>query len=453
MGESFMLRNKLVVIGLVLFVFVCSFSGCNRALWSIARPVLHIDKGPFIPFTPVDYEIPSIDDPVHTWTYHWPEDYKSILEADCSPVVDEEGNIYFTGKNGYLYSLNPAGEVRWKKKGFDNSLVLTQEGLVVHTRANSLIHFDFDGNIKWVNQGCFGDGREGCLFLAPNGYLFFSDANFIVNLDAQGRTRWVLPLKDFYMINFFFDENSNAYLTYFDSYDEDDPRYKEGQESIEYYMISVSPEGKLRWRKTICHDRNFNDDFSPKDGRIQNTFLLALSTSPLHKGQDDLFDDQRRRPKVITAYNTDGEELWNMVEERYGLFEDEYTVGPNGNLYTYFNAKHEEYDSKNPSSKYAGNTLQCISPQGDTIWAIPFEDQIHTAPSFDSERNLYIGTRSKNHKNNLYSFTSDGIERWSLRDIEVACGFKFQLVLSPKQKIHFTTWNQSLLFCIEEKKE
>jgi outer membrane protein assembly factor BamB len=251
-------------------------------------------------------------------------------------------------------------------------------------------------------------------------------------------------------MNCFFDENSNAYLTYFDSYDEDDPRYEEGQESIEYYMISVSPEGELRWRKTICHDRNYNDDFTPKDGRIQDTFLMALSTSPLHKGQDDLYDDQRRRPKVITTYNIDGEELWNTTEERYGLFEDEYTVGPNGNLYVCFSAEHEEYDGKNLSSLYAGSTLQCLSPQGERIWAIPFEDLICTAPSFDSEGNLYVGTWSKHSRDNLYSFTSDGIERWSLRDIEVACGFNFQLVLSPKQKIHFTTGGQSLLFCIEE---
>jgi outer membrane protein assembly factor BamB len=443
-----MMRNKLVVVGLAIFVFASSLSGCNRILWSTIRPVLRIDGGPFVPFTPVEFEIPSIEHPVHTWTYHWPEDYKSILEAACSPMVDEEGNIYFIGRNRYLYSLDPAGKVRWKKKGFRDSMVLIQEGLVAHTLGKSLIHFDFDGNQKWEVQGCWM-GMYESLYLAPNGYLLFSDGSFIVNLDAQGRTRWVLPLEDSFFKNCFFDENSNAYLTYFESYDEDDPRYKEGQESIEYFMISVSPEGELRWRKTICHDRNYNDDFTPKDACIQDTFLLALSTSPLQKGQDDLFDDQRRRPKVITAYNTDGDELWNTTEERYGLFEDEYTVGPNGNLYVYFNAKHEEYDGKDPSSRYAGSTLQCISPQGETMWANPFEDQIHTAPSFDSEGNLYIGTRS----NNLYSFTSEGTERWNLRDIEVACGFKFQLVLSPKQKIHFTTGGQSLLFCIEEKKE
>jgi len=233
-----MLRNKLVVIGFVLFVFVCSFSGCNRALWSIARPVLHIDKGPFIPFTPVDYEIPSIDDPVHTWTYHWPEKYERTLEAVCSPMVDEDGNTYFIGRNSYLYSLNPAGEVRWKKKGFSDSMVLTQEGLVAHTRMNSLIHFDFEGNRKWEIQGCWGSMYEP-LHLAPNGYLLFNESRFVVNIDAQGRTRWVLPTEDSLFMNCFFDENSNAYLTYFDSYDEDDPRTKEGQESIEYYMISV----------------------------------------------------------------------------------------------------------------------------------------------------------------------------------------------------------------------
>jgi outer membrane protein assembly factor BamB len=448
-----MKRCQFILIWLVVVVFFgLSFSGCKRVLWSTIRPILRIDRGPYVPFTSLDFDFPGIEHPVQSWTYHWPENYESILEAACSPVVDEEGNIYFIGSNGYLYSLDPAGEVRWKKKGFDNSMVLTQEGLVAHTRMNSLIHFDFDGNIKWEVQGCWGSMFDP-LHLAPNGYVLFSDDDFIVTIDAQGKTMWVLPLEDSFFKNCFFDENSNAYLTYFDSYDEDDPRTKEGQESIEYYMISVSPEGRMRWRKTICHEWNFNDDFSPKDGRIQDTFLLALSTSPLQKGQDDLHEDRRRRPKVITAYNTDGEELWNMVEERYGLFENEYAVGPNGNLYTYFNAEYEEYDGKNPSSRYAGSTLQCISPQGDTIWAIPFEDQIGTAPSFDSERNLYIGTRSKNYNDNLYSFTSDGIERWSLRDIEVACGFNFQLVLSPKQKIHFTTGGQSLLFCIEEKKE
>ncbi|MDD4615129.1 MAG: hypothetical protein PHI40_07000 [Caldisericia bacterium] len=119
-----MMRNKMVVVGLALFVLACSFSGCNRVLDSAMYPILHTDKGPYTPFTPIDFDFPGIEHPVQSWTYHWPEDYERTLEAVHSPTVDEEGNIYFIGKNSYLYSLDPAGEVRWKKKGFAKSMVL-----------------------------------------------------------------------------------------------------------------------------------------------------------------------------------------------------------------------------------------------------------------------------------------------------------------------------------------
>jgi hypothetical protein len=447
-------RKKLVSVCLVVVMsLVTSLNGCNILNLSTMPPSLHIDRGPFVPFTHVEDEIPSIDNPVQSWTYHWPEDYDRVLEAITEPLVDKDGNVYFLGKNDYFYSIDTNGELIWNDKGYKEPIVVAEEGIVAKNYIKNLNLTDLEKNLKWSTKVCF-DGYQDSLYLAPNGYLVYLDFGNIVGLDSQGKTMWVYK-NIFVADNCFFDENSNAYITYSYSYNEKSSKYKEGEDNFEYFMMSISPEGELRWRQSICSDRNYIDTFTPKDNRINDVFLLAYSTSSIvledHTKWTDWYQGLRQSPKVIKAFNTDGEELWQMREERNGLYRTQYTVGSDNQLYFSFNSSFD--DPKEPSSSPPLDNLMCVSKTGEIIWDIPFKEDITTAPSLDSEGNIYVGIMSSHFHNHIYSFFPDGTSRWVLNDIDVASEFKSNLILSPKGKIHFTTVNQSLLFCIEEAQE
>lgn len=448
-----MMRNKMVVVGLTLFVFVCSFSGCNRVLDSAMYPILHKDKGPFVPFTPIDFDFPGIEHPVQSWTYHWPEDYERKLEAACSPTVDEEGNIYFIGKNGYLYSLDPAGEVRWKKKGFAKSMVLAKEGILLLTHAKTLIHFDFDGNILWDEPVMWWLGVDA-LKISPSGYLYYNDGEYIVCMDSQGKTVWAFHNIFGGVETLSFDEDSNAYMVGSRIYEK---KNEQGikEEQYETSLFSISSQGKLRWRQIVCKDRNYNDGFTPKGGYIQDTILVALSTSTLNIGDsneswEEWFDDIRIQPKLIMAFNTEGEKLWERTEEKPGLFDIQYSVGPDGHIVYSFNTESYRVDSDQSIPESEHHVLTCVSNDGSVLWNHSFEHAIHTPVTFDSEGNLYVGTVSPKNKDSLYSLSSDGQVRWELVDIDTAYDYSYNLVGSPTPRLYFTTQNQSLLFCIEE---
>ncbi|MCK5848648.1 MAG: hypothetical protein KAH01_05570 [Caldisericia bacterium] len=176
-------RKKLVSIGLaVILISGFSLSGCSEFTMSTMLPVLKIDRGPYVPFAIVDEEIPSIDHPVQSWTYHWPEDYSKVLEAETEPLVDDDGNVYFLGKNRYFYLVNTNGELIWDIP-FNEDI----------TTAPSL---DSDGNI----------------------YLGIMSSHFHNNIYSfypDGTSRWVL--EDIDVASEFKSNNLTCYLVFIDS--------------------------------------------------------------------------------------------------------------------------------------------------------------------------------------------------------------------------------------------
>ncbi len=48
----------------------------------------------------------------------WEFDFDNLPEDHTNgygtPCIDQNGNIYFPHRNGYLYSINPSGSLNWK---------------------------------------------------------------------------------------------------------------------------------------------------------------------------------------------------------------------------------------------------------------------------------------------------------------------------------------------------
>jgi outer membrane protein assembly factor BamB len=92
-----------------------------------------------------------------------------------SPAQDQWGNFYFGSEDGYLYSLTPSGNLRWKFKsegGIESSPVLDSMGNVYFgSKDFSLYSLDPSGNLR------FSFRTEGSIISTPaissDGKVFF----------------------------------------------------------------------------------------------------------------------------------------------------------------------------------------------------------------------------------------------------------------------------------------
>jgi outer membrane protein assembly factor BamB len=442
------------VKGALLVLVVCllsfSLSSCFAVYKLIDRMEYRPDKGPFTPFTPLVFEPEGIDHPEHAWTYHWPENYDKTLMALTAPLVDRGGNVYFVGFNQYLYSLNSSGERSWAEKTFFDPLVVCEEGLVVGV-SRGIKLLDFDGNELWKKDMEMGD-----FFLAPDGFLIGNAWGRLLSFDAKGKLRWnllILPPEGeeydhFLFRDCFFDVESNGYYLYSAAMPvrTDNKKYTD----YEYHavLVSVTPEGEIRWKKKVSEDFALLDKFLPtKESLVKDTFLLAF-----HEAEEEESSETRTRDWqyesnsiIIKAFSTDGELLWQMEETRQGYHDLAYAIDQDNSFYFSFHERRAEDGDWTLVSSH----LMSWSKEGDLRWSTAIPYLIETPPLLDKRQHLYIGVEEG--ETNLMAFFPDGSEKWRTK-VEVLYGFWHSLTFGSDRSLYFTSEDQSLLFCVRERK-
>ncbi len=438
------------------FLLVFSLISCATIYNFMDQLEYRIDPGPYTPFTPVVFEAEGIDQPEHAWTYHWPESYNRTLESLTAPSIDQEGNIYFVGYNRYLYALDSSGERKWGKKSFFDPLVVSEEGLIVRS-SRGIMLLDFDGNELWKRNMTVGE-----YFLAPDGFLVGKAWDRLVSFDSNGKLRWYLPFKDdqydYYSLKgCFFDTQANGYYIFNASVPETAEMKKNMQFTYHTIMMSVSSEGLLRWKKVLSTERQFLEDFVPtKESLVKDTFLLAFHQAEREEPPEVMtqkwYDESRVRwwdakktnPKTIKAFNTDGEELWEMEEKRLGLHDLDYAIDQENNFYFSFNEREADDEVLPLVSAH----LMSWSKEGDLLWSNAIPYLIETPPLLDNHRHVYVGVEEG--ETNLMAFYPDGTEKWRTK-VDVLYRYKHSLSFGPDRSIYFTSKIQSLMFCVREK--
>jgi len=416
----------------VATLFSISFVSCSKI------GTQSDSKNSFTLFTPISTDYPSVDNPNLAWTYHWPEDYDSVLEASTAPATDLDGNCYFIGHNSYLYALSPSGEVRWNKKDYYrplsvDKLTITEEGILAESGSLQLI--SFDGEIIWEIDSMLRD-----YYLAPNGTLFcFTLDKKVLGIDAKGKTMWStkdIPQK-MSLEGAFFDSNSNGYFVMYCP--------ETDTQKSHYCIVSISPTGDIRWNKRLPHNRgDFINEFLPNN-TIQDTFLLAYTTDSGPESENEEYDYytmERKEEKILEAYNLDFEKVWEVKVPRMGIYEDRYAVSKENNFTIVFN----EVDMNTHNSPLINSYLTCFSKEGTKMWERAFDYSIATCPTFDAHQNMYLWFYSTDY--NLCSMNPDGSFRWTYY-LEHSNGCKFPVTLSPVGSIFTTSRYQSLMFCVK----
>ncbi len=195
-----------------------------------------------------------------------------------SPVLDYNGNIYFGSTDGYLYSLNSAGELRWKYKanGAINSTPLVYENKIFFGTSNGTFYcLDFYGNLIWkldiggrIEEGANVDNSRGIIY-------FTSTKGYVYAVNTNGNIIWKKYIAEGLRSSPAIDKNGTIYvgnlyafhpngslkwkfLTYSPSYignpviDDDGIIYTG---SGECYIYAIYPNGTLKWNKLIAWSR------------------------------------------------------------------------------------------------------------------------------------------------------------------------------------------------------
>ncbi len=395
---DFMRMNKLVY-GILIFLFLSALvntsflaSGLRNntkdrlsqcGIWPLGRgDTANTGRSPFIS-APNGGKI--------LWTYNLPANISFSYGTNI--VVDSNKNIYFSTKNGYVYSIAANGEYKWRTN-INNSVIFSGGPFIgpnniVYVKNNVGIPPPFytpnfylyaisqRGEILWFYN--FSENGVTSLTFDENGtiyvgsqegiYLFYSNGtlkehytfpNHIYGLAFKDEILYACTEGKIYAL----EKDSKVIW----SVDIDLPKTPPvvGDDGTIYcvtmnhtlYVISYT--GEVKWTKDGVMDMGYG---------YKNSIYAVLST-----------DDADKRILSKLSANS-GEVLWRHPID--GYFVDALVI--EGNNYVYVATSN----SKNYTSQ-----IYYFSPDGKIVWRLNFNEEITTKMALDSRGTLYVGIRN-----------------------------------------------------------
>jgi len=392
----------------------------------------------------------GINQPVNGWQFMWKEDYDKYIGVLSNLSVDEEGNCYFCGWNGYLYAVSSKGVLKWSKKTLFSTfstVQVTKDGFII---ADNYL-FNKEGNLlRKLDVTSFAIGNDGLLhgisltfnsyslifdLLSQKSTLYETEAVYLVAVDKNKNRKinYKIPIQlnasSFYN-RIFFDTRSNIYYLLLD--------FKESEER--YYLFSLTSQGLLRWYKKLPD--NLIIDFIPNGVIVSDAILIACDEANPSNDFFRSWEEKRNKPKHLKALSTSsGEELWNYDIFNKGYFDTSYAVGADYRFYAAFSAEDT-------------TVLYAFLENGKLLWKRSIICPESTSPVVDSDNHVYIGVGSGGEfERYIYSFYPDGKTKWKLKQPNAHAAFDHSLVLGPNQTIYYCTENQNIIYTVKKKGE
>ncbi len=114
-----------------------------------------------------------------------------------SPVVAPDGTVYASSTSGYLYAINPAGELRWKSFTGPvwSSPLLSGNTIYVRNSEGWVYAINSDGSQRWAVSLFASKTKDYVTGLATDGRALYVDGyrDFHALSLGTGETLWVFP--------------------------------------------------------------------------------------------------------------------------------------------------------------------------------------------------------------------------------------------------------------------
>ena len=296
-----------------------------------------------------------------------------------SPVLDTDGNLYFSSDDGYFYSIDPDANLRWtynignfQGSGvndlYDSSPLVDNDGNIYVGSDSSFLHsFTNGGGVRWRRTvDATGDLRSSPVM----------DGNGIIYIGSQ-EPRGSGSMYAYYASN---GTRLWRYNVEFDKVISSPALDLDGNVvfgTTGNMLICLYPNGTLNWETSL-------------KGSVVSSPSID-SSGNIYVGSYSPFGGAG----ILWSHDSYGSNEWAYANFRDVIYSSP-AIGPDGTIYIGCDDK----------ALYAIN-----GTDGTFDWAYHTEGKIISSPAVDSDGVIYVGSEDMY----LYSINPDGNLRWKYK--------------------------------------
>jgi len=291
--------------------------------------------------------------------------FKTDNWVSDTPVIDEDGIIYFGSFDRYFYAVYPDGSQKWRcKLGgslYFSSPAIDENGTIyVGCWDDYLYAINPDRSLKWM----FGTGANigSSPAVAEDGTIYFGtlwslgDGGKIFAVNPDGTEKWRYQTGFAVSSNPAIGDDGTIYIG-----------------SMDGYLYAMNPNGTLRWRSKV-------------GGEIHGHPSIA-DDGTIYIGSWDYY---------LYAFYPNGTMKWKFGTGTY--IYGNPSIGEDGTVYV------------------GSDKLYAIYPDGTLRWGFDLGSNRHisfSSPAISADGTIYIGTHiGETSGGDIIAINPDGTERW-----------------------------------------
>ena len=355
--------------------------------------------------------------------------YKTGNAIHTAPAIGDDGTIYVSSDDHFLYALNPDGSLKWKYETGDvlSSPAVGSDGTIyVGSKDRQFYAINPDGTLKWVypTRTAFtaspAIGSDGTIYAAG------TEQDLYVYVCPDGNTREEVRGR-IYAIN---PNGTLKWHQFLSGAVNSSPAI--GIDGTIYIGSNGDNTDLSNDRPNRCDDKSIIPESNAFLGEIVNGHLYAINhINGAIKWDFKTLGDVDSSPAIGSdgtiyvgsdgrhfAYGNDKASYIRINPTTEGFL---YAINPNGTKKWLFNAPGYVLDALGDvdSSPAVGadgtiyfgsdkNDVFALNPDGTLKWVYPTRGDVNSSPAIASDGTIYIGSED----GRLYALKSDGTLKW-----------------------------------------
>jgi outer membrane protein assembly factor BamB len=306
-------------------------------------------------------------------TARW--EFKTNGAVISSPAVGQDGTLYISSGDGYLYALTPAGGLKWEYQTGEaesSPVVVGDSGVYVSNINGALFALNQDGTLRWRAE--LGSHRDrGAVSLSTYSLYAFCQMGALCSLDpGTGEVRWQSS-------GFHTSERGAPVVT------------RSGVIVVSArrgrVLALADSDGSIQWGFPDAPETG--DGEGIPDPKRNVAELSRGSMGPVAIGGDDTLY-AGGTDKNLYALTESGIEKWHFTTG--GSIVGSPAIGADGTIYVGSRDRH----------------LYAINPDGSKRWDLAVEGTIAGSPALAEDGTVYFGDEGAY----LYAATPEGTMKW-----------------------------------------